>query len=75
MIAVAALPAMTESGLPIRFSPRKVFDDVFNPLFCLTVASISVYFPPRSSNLAISIFLFQRVLRVSDPVWWDERVP
>ena len=50
MIAVAALPAITESGLPIRFSPRS--------LFCLTVASHPVYFPSRSSDLSIQFFCF-----------------
>jgi len=49
MIAVAALPAITESGLPIRFSPRTVFEKS-EALFCLLSESLSFTFLRSSES-------------------------
>ena len=58
MIAMAVLPAITESGLPIRFSPRTVFEDEFNRLFCLDggIAS-SLRSSPAVQTLTTSVSL------------------
>jgi hypothetical protein len=74
MIAVAALPAITESGLPIRFSPRSVFEDAARTIFSIEggFATSSPPFPQFRLQL-LQLFLIYQDRRICASVWRHER--
>jgi len=58
MIAVAALPAITESGLPIHFSPRTVFEKAAITTSCLEGGfASSLPSSPAVQTLVTHLFL------------------